>query len=198
MLKRLSNLQQHRLNEQHFFKILGQFPLTLRGLSVPLPSATILCQPCLPLVHGKRLVILQHPGHFISIKQELGLCTRYFFLGFLFSRKGWRRSFVRGMFLQGGLNHQKANGQLLQNQLCIYFKDLFSYFVFSVLPTCMCVCALHVCMVPTEARRGHWIPWDWRYRQLKSTMWVLRTEPESSAKAGLLTTEHLSSPLYSF
>lgn len=31
----------------------------------------------------------------------------------------------------------------------------------------------HVCLVPTQVRRGHWTPWNWGYRQLRAAMWVL-------------------------
>ena len=42
--------------------------------------------------------------------QEIGLCTRCFFLCFLFSSsgEGWRRSFVRGMFSWGGHHCRKG------------------------------------------------------------------------------------------
>jgi hypothetical protein len=41
----------------------------------------------------------------------------------------------------------------------------------------------HMCAVPVEARRGHPIPWKWSSKHLWATMWVLGTEPQSSAKA---------------
>jgi hypothetical protein len=43
-------------------------------------------------------------------------------------------------------------------------------------------CATRVPM-PKEATRGHWIPWDWSYRQLSATVWVLIIEPWSSGRA---------------
>lgn len=31
---------------------------------------------------------------------------------------------------------------------------------------CMYVHVPHICLVPVEIRRVHWIPWDWTYRCL--------------------------------
>ena len=44
------------------------------------------------------------------MKEELGLCTRSFFLCFLYSSsgEGWRRSFARGIFSWGGHHRRKA------------------------------------------------------------------------------------------
>lgn len=56
----------------------------------------------------KMVLILQHAGHFMSMKQELGLCSCHCFLCFLFSsRDGCRMSFVRGMLSWGDGHHQK-------------------------------------------------------------------------------------------
>lgn len=44
----------------------------------------------------------------------------------------------------------------------------------------MFVCLLLVCLVPTDTRRRHQIPWDMSYRQQWDTMWDLRTEFRSS------------------
>ena len=40
--------------------------------------------------------MLKHPGHFTSMKNEFGLCTRRLSLCFFFSSEaeGWRRSFT--------------------------------------------------------------------------------------------------------
>jgi hypothetical protein len=54
----------------------------------------------------------------------------------------------------------------------------------------MGVC-LHVCLctgvcvylVPSEAQRGHWIPWGWNHRQLWAAMWLLGIELRSSGRA---------------
>ena len=46
-----------------------------------------------------------------------------------------------------------------------------------VLPVCKCT----TCAVPVEARGGEWISKDWSYWISLATMWVLRTELESSA-----------------
>lgn len=46
---------------------------------------------------------------------------------------------------------------------------------------CTSVWPVHVHAAPLEVRKGHWIPWDWRYRGLQVTMWVLWTESTASA-----------------
>jgi hypothetical protein len=38
-------------------------------------------------------------------------------------------------------------------------------------------------VVPMEPRRENWIPWNWSYWRLLAIMWVLGTQPESSARA---------------
>ena len=35
------------------------------------------------------------------------------------------------------------------------------------------VYVVHVCLVSAEVTRGHWISWNWRYRQLCMVMWAL-------------------------
>jgi hypothetical protein len=55
------------------------------------------------------------------------------------------------------------------------------------------VCAPCVSLVPREARREHWIPWNWSYRQLWATMWVLGVEPGSFGRA---TPEPTFQPFY--
>lgn len=39
--------------------------------------------------------------------------------------------------------------------------------------------APHVCLVPKEARREHWVPWNLGYRWLWAAEWVLRIKPRS-------------------
>lgn len=34
----------------------------------------------------------------------------------------------------------------------------------------------HACLMSMEVRIGHWIPRDWSYRWLPTTLWVLGTE----------------------
>lgn len=48
----------------------------------------------------------------------------------------------------------------------------------------MHVCIPQVYLVPLESRRGHWITWDWIYRQLWTLIhnWVLGIELESSGR----------------
>lgn len=46
-----------------------------------------------------------------------------------------------------------------------------------------CISVTHMCVVPTEDRRGHWTLWNWNYRWLLGTMWMLGTKLGSSARA---------------
>lgn len=56
---------------------------------------------------------------------------------------------------------------------------------------------LHVPLA--EAKRGYQLPWDWRYRWLLATMWVLGlNQCPLEEQPTLLTTEHLSSPITEF
>lgn len=55
---------------------------------------------------------------------------------------------------------------------------LFLYYVYECLPVHIYVHP--VCAVSEKARRGHLIPGDYSYRQLRATMWTLATEPKSS------------------
>lgn len=70
-----------------------------------------------------------------------------------------------------------------------YFLFLFSFLKFTcfdfmhtrVLP--VCIMPVHCkCAVAMEARRGHWIPWNWSYWWLLAAMWVLGIEPWSSGR----------------
>jgi hypothetical protein len=60
----------------------------------------------------------------------------------------------------------------------------------------MCVCARCACLVPGEARRGHWIPWNWSYRGLQAAMWLLGIKPPEEPV--LLTAEPSLQPLVLF
>lgn len=44
------------------------------------------------------------------------------------------------------------------------------------------VCAIHACLVPAEVRRGLPITWNWNYRCLWGTTWLLQTKLRSSVK----------------
>jgi hypothetical protein len=45
-----------------------------------------------------------------------------------------------------------------------------------------------------EFKRGHWVIWNWSYRQLGAAQWELGTEPRSSERAtmSLITNSFLS------
>lgn len=47
----------------------------------------------------------------------------------------------------------------------------------------VCMHVMYICLVPTEITGGLWIPWTWSYGWLWTTMWVLRIEARSSARA---------------
>lgn len=48
------------------------------------------------------------------------------------------------------------------------------------------LCALCECLEPAEARRGCWMPWNWTCRLLWATMWLLGSEPQTSARTSVL------------
>lgn len=58
----------------------------------------------------------------------------------------------------------------------------------------MYVYILWLCLVFTEAKRGHLNPWDWSYRQLWVLEWVLGIEPGSSRKATSALNQWIISP----
>ena len=56
----------------------------------------------------------------------------------------------------------------------------FFVFVFKYLcAACMYTCPSCLCLVPTEALRGHWIPWNWSYRCCEPPygFWELNPSP---------------------
>ena len=60
----------------------------------------------------------------------------------------------------------------------IYFY-VYECFVHMTGCVCLCVCVWTTRMPGAWGRR---IPWSWSYRQLWAAMWVLGTEPRSSAR----------------
>lgn len=55
--------------------------------------------------------------------------------------------------------------------------------LFLIKHRCWCVSICIWMWVLVEARRVWWIPWNWSYKRLWATWWVLGTELKSSAKA---------------
>ena len=47
----------------------------------------------------------------------------------------------------------------------------------------VCLCDPLMCLVPVEAKRRHLISWNWNYRQLWVTMWLLGIELRTSGRA---------------
>lgn len=66
--------------------------------------------------------------------------------------------------------------------MCHHAQLMYRYF------TCTYVCILHVCLVPIEVRRRHWIFWNWNYRLLWTVEWFLGVDlsPGRSASALIL------------
>lgn len=80
----------------------------------------------------------------------------------------------------------------LMGPCCIYssdgylFKDLF-IFIFCVLCVlCIYMCMLYVCVVSSEIRWGHQIPWNWRNRQLWAILRMLTIKLESFVRISAL------------
>lgn len=48
----------------------------------------------------------------------------------------------------------------------------------------MYACALYVCLVPAELKRGCGILWKLEIQTVVSVTWVLRIEPRASARTG--------------
>ena len=72
------------------------------------------------------------------------------------------------------------------------FKKLYMYSCFAW----TYVCVPHECLVPTEVRRGLQIPWNWSYGWVWATVWVLKTESGSSARATSALNHWAISPGY--
>lgn len=49
-----------------------------------------------------------------------------------------------------------------------------------ILPVCISVHCIHT--VAIVVRRGHQIAWNWNYKWLQATMWILEIELESPAR----------------
>lgn len=73
--------------------------------------------------------------------------------------------------------------------------DLFTFMCLGVLTACLSVYRMHACSA-SEKQRRTWILWNWSYRQVLDTMWVLGTEPLSSVRATSAANclSHLSNP----
>lgn len=61
----------------------------------------------------------------------------------------------------------------------------FFLMIYFILDVCvyLSICITMYMQVPVGVRREHWIPWNWNCRQLWTSLWVLRMEPTSFAKA---------------
>lgn len=65
-------------------------------------------------------------------------------------------------------------------------KQIFSLLNFmgmGALPACMCAHHLLAWCLPAKAIRGSWVAWNWSYRLLWITMWVLGIKHGSSGRA---------------
>jgi hypothetical protein len=74
--------------------------------------------------------------------------------------------------------------------LLIYYYCYYYYYYYYC---CCCLCVyvfyLHSIYVhhmhagPMEVPRGHWIFWNWSFRWLLATVWMLRIKSRSSASS---------------
>lgn len=53
--------------------------------------------------------------------------------------------------------------------------DLIYFYVCECLAACMT--EHYTCAAPVEARRGHWISWNWGYRYLLAAMCMVGIQP---------------------
>lgn len=67
---------------------------------------------------------------------------------------------------------------------CYHHSILSSWLTFFKKSVCLNILikCISVCLIPMEARKGHWIPWNWS-TEADLPMWVLRVEPSSSGRA---------------
>lgn len=56
-----------------------------------------------------------------------------------------------------------------------FFLDFYNLFYLYQCFVCMYVHVPHTCLVLTQVRRRHWLPWNWSNRWLWTTMWALET-----------------------
>jgi hypothetical protein len=71
---------------------------------------------------------------------------------------------------------------LFSSFLCLDFF-LILCVCFACIHACVYVCALCVCLLPSEARRGHQMSCNWSYGWSWAAREVLRTKLESSGRA---------------
>lgn len=73
----------------------------------------------------------------------------------------------------------------------VLFKELFIFIECAWVFVCMCVWIPHVSAVPTETRRGQWIPWNWSSRGLWNTMecWELNSVLWKSSQNSAMAAE---------
>jgi hypothetical protein len=62
---------------------------------------------------------------------------------------------------------------------------IYSYFMHECF-ACMDVCLPHASLVPTEARRGHCIPWNWSYDGFESPCGCWESNPGALQEEELL------------
>lgn len=86
-------------------------------------------------------------------------------------------------------SHQPSNVWFKKKLFLLYVCECFS---------CMCICAPCVCLLPPGARIKSEISWNWGYRRLWATMWVLGTKSKSFAEtaSNSYLVSHLSDPSY--
>lgn len=108
------------------------------------------------------------------------------------SEFNWEKGQMR---LEEDILHIQAANCILHILKATHIKIIFNldfFYSMCIIVLVSCLSMHYICAVPIESRRGHQIPWEWSYRWLLATMWMLRTEPMSPGKAVstvLLSTE---------
>lgn len=85
-------------------------------------------------------------------------------------------------------------GEKFRNLFSFLLNYLFYYVYEHFVYMCMFVYHMHV--MPSEARRGHQIPWAWSCRWLWTELWALGTKLRSSVRAANILS-HWAIPLAS-
>jgi hypothetical protein len=113
----------------------------------------------------------------LCITSSLGACSKYAVLA------PWSRN--SAALRQDSTNLYYINSSLYwwvwQYTRWEFFKLLFLFYL-STCFACMNACTLCAYLGPMEARRGHQMPWNWSYKWLWASMWVMQTKPGSSPR----------------
>lgn len=59
----------------------------------------------------------------------------------------------------------KSHPYLIRLEVNSFLLIYFSFNVYDFFFACEVLCAPYMYAMPMKARKAHWIPWDWHYRQ---------------------------------